>query len=106
MANTMKKSEVLANTRAKAIEILGLLNVPNVRQIGSSEYAFPAGESPDGETVYARVKVTAANYKSTEKTPAFDIEGAAGDYLAEMEEKERAAAEKQAEKERKMAKKK
>lgn len=42
--------------------------------------------------MYARVKVSAANYKATEKTPAFDIEGAAGDYAAEVEEKAKAAA--------------
>ncbi len=105
MANTMKKSEVLANARESALATLGLLDVPGVRQIGPCEFAFPASESPDGETVYARVKVSAANYKSTEKTPAFDIEGAAGDYAAEVEEKAKAAAEKAAERERKAASK-
>lgn len=105
MANTMKKSEVLANARESALATLGLLDVPGVRQIGPCEFAFPAGESPDGETVYARVKVSAANYKATEKTPAFDIEGAAGDYATEVEEKAKAAAEKAAERERKAASK-
>jgi hypothetical protein len=105
MANTMKKSEVLANARESALATLGLLDVPGVRQIGPCEFAFPAGESPDGETVYARVKVSAANYKATEKTPAFDIEGAAGDYAVEVEEKAKAAAEKAAERERKAASK-
>ena len=105
MANTMKKSEVLANARESALSTLGLLDIPGVRQIGPCEFAFPAGESPDGETVYARVKVSAANYKATEKTPAFDIEGAAGDYAAEVEEKAKAAAEKAAERERKAASK-
>lgn len=105
MANTMKKSEVLANARESALATLGLLDVPGVRQIGPCEFAFPAGESPDGETVYARVKVSAANYKGTEKTPAFDIEGAAGDYAAEVEEKAKAAAEKAAERESKAASK-
>ena len=102
MANTMKKSEVLANARESALSTLGLLDIPGVRQIGPCEFAFPAGESPDGETVYARVKVSAANYKATEKTPAFDIEGA---YAAEVEEKAKAAAEKAAERERKAASK-
>lgn len=105
MANTMKKSEVLANARESALSTLGLLDIPGVRQIGPCEFAFPAGESPDGETVYARVKVSAANYKATEKIPAFDIEGAAGDYAAEVEEKAKAAAEKAAERERKAASK-
>ena len=98
MANTMKKSEVLANARESALATLGLLDVSGVRQIGPCEFAFPAGESPDGETVYARVKVSAANYKATEKTPA-------GDYAVEVEEKAKAAAEKAAERERKAASK-
>ena len=32
MANTMKKSEVLANARESALSTLGLLDIPGVRQ--------------------------------------------------------------------------
>ena len=106
MATTMKKSEVQSATRAAAHDILNFQDIEGLRQIGPDEYAFPAYTTPEGDTVFYSFKGAVKNWKSTEKIAAFDIEGAAGDYAAEVEEKIKAAAEKAAERERKAAKKK
>ena len=106
MATTMKKSEVQSATRAAAHDILNFQGIEGLRQIGPDEYAFPAYTTPDGDTVFYSFKGAVKNWKSTEKVVAFDIEGAAGDYAAEVEEKIKAATEKAAERERKAAKKK
>ena len=106
MANTMKKSEVQSAARAAAHDILNFQSIEGLRQIGPDEYAFPAYTTPEGDTVFYSFKGAVKNWKSTEKIAAFDIEGAAGDYAAEVEEKIKAAAEKAAERERKAAKKK
>lgn len=46
MANTMKKSEVLANARESALSTLGLLDIPGVRQIGRANSRFPLVNLP------------------------------------------------------------
>lgn len=106
MATTMKKSEIQTAAREVAHKIMNFEGIEGLRQIGPDEYAFPAYTTPDGDTVFYSFKGAVKNWKSTEKVTAFDIEGAAGDYAAEVEEKIKAAAEKAAERERKAAKKK
>lgn len=106
MATTMKKSEVQAAARAAAHEVLNFKAIEGLRQIGPDEFAFPAYTTPEGDTVYYSFKGAVKNWKSTEKVAAFDIEEAAGDYQADVEFKEKAAAEKAAEKARKAASKK
>lgn len=103
---TMKKSEVQAATRAAAHEVLNFKGIEGLRQIGPDEFAFPAYTTPEGDTVYYSFKGAVKNWKSTEKVTAFDIEEAAADYQADVESKEKAAAEKAAERERKLAAKK
>lgn len=94
MANTISKSEILSNARTMAIDLLKINDVFGVAQIGPSEYAFPTITTPDGAPVYVKVKITAANFKGTEKVPAFDITTAADNYKLEVAEKAKAAEEK------------
>lgn len=96
MSATMKKAEILSAAKSNVISAI----LPEgARQIGASTFALST--EVDGVTCWVKVAFTCANPIATEKVPAFDIEGACGDWEEERERKERVAAEKAAEKERK-----
>ena len=100
MSTTMKKAEILSTAKAN---VIGAILPDSARQIGAATYAIPT--EVDGVPCWVKVAFTCANPIATEKVPAFDIEGACGDWEEERERKERGAAEKAAEKERKAAEK-
>lgn len=65
-------------------------------EIGRGVYAIPV-ETPENGTVYAKVSVTCTKFAATEKTAAFDLEGAVAKFEADEAEKaEKAAARKAA----------
>lgn len=70
-------------------------------QVG--DYAYAISTEVDGELRYAVVTYTAKNNKATKTADAFDPEAARAEWLTNKEIKEKAAAEKAAEKERKAA---
>ena len=91
MSTTMKKSEMLAATKADVVAKLPLEEIGAV-QIGVGLWAVP-GPMIDGIQTYAKVSVTAANPISTEKVPAFDLDEAVEKYRAELAESAAKAAE-------------
>ena len=91
MSTTMKKSEMLAATKADVVAKLPLEEIGAV-QIGAGLWAVP-GPMIDGIQTYAKVSVTAANPISTEKVPAFDLDEAVEKYRAELAESAAKAAE-------------
>lgn len=70
-------------------------------QVGDYAYAIPT--NVDGELRYAVITYTAKNNKATKTADAFDPDVVREQWLAEKEIKEKNAAEKLAEKERKVA---
>lgn len=63
-------------------------------QIGGYEYAVATNQKDDnGNTVYVKIGMTAANTKATKTTPAFDPEVANAAFVAESAEKAAKAAE-------------
>lgn len=94
MANSMKKSEILATIKANALSQLNL-DALNAVQIDVGVWAIPTGEI-DGITTYAKVAVTAANPIGTDKVPAFDLDAAVDAFNTENEVKATKAAERKA----------
>ena len=101
MSTTMKKSEMLAATKADVVAKLPLEEIGAV-QIGAGLWAVP-GPVIDGIQTYAKVSVIAANPIGTEKVPAFDLDEAVADWQAECEERDAKAKAKAEEKARKAA---
>lgn len=71
-------------------------------QIGASTFAIPV--ELDGETVYAKVAITAAQRTDTKVNPAFDLETAVAKFEAEVAEKEAKRVEREAAKKAKVEK--
>ena len=92
MSTTMKKSEMLAATKADVVAKLPLDEIGAV-QIGAGLWAVP-GPVLDGIQTYAKVSITAANPIGTDKVPAFDLDEAVEDWKMEQEEREAKAKEK------------
>ena len=97
MPTTMKKSEMLAATKADVVAKLPLEEIGAV-QIGVGLWAVP-GPVIDGIQTYAKVSVTAVNPIGTE----IDLDEAVADWQAECEERDAKAKAKAEEKARKAA---
>lgn len=95
----LTKAQVDAIVRESAIATLGVEEVGT--QIGASTYAIPV--EVEGEVVYAKVAITAAQRTATKAYPAFDLDVAVAKYEAEVAEKAAKAAEREAEKAAKLA---
>jgi hypothetical protein len=71
------------------------LGEENIFVIGDSEIAYPIGNAPTGETIYATSSPTVKDYcerKTKTKTiTAFDVEKAVNDYKKTIEDREEKA---------------
>lgn len=95
----LTKSQMDALIRESAIATLGIEEAGT--QIGASTYAIPV--EIEGETVYAKVAITAAQRTDTKTVKAFDLDAAVAKYAEEVAEKEAKAAEREAAKAAKLA---
>jgi hypothetical protein len=95
----LTKAQMDALVRESAIATLGVEE--SGTQIGASTYAIPV--EIDGEVVYAKVAITAAQRTDTKAVKAFDLETAVAKYAEEVAAKEEKAAAREAEKAAKLA---
>lgn len=95
----MTKAQMDAVVRETAITTLGIEEVGI--QIGASTYVIPV--EIEGEVVYAKVAITAAQRTDTKTTKAFDLDIAVSKYEEEVAEKEANAAKREAAKAAKLA---
>lgn len=95
----LTKAQMDTLVRESAIATLGIAEAGT--QIGASTYAIPV--EVEGEVVYAKVAITAAQRTDTKTVKAFDLEVAVAKYAEEVAEKAAKAAEREAEKAAKLA---
>lgn len=95
----LTKAQFDTLVRESAIATLGIAEAGT--QIGASTYAIPV--EVEGEVVYAKVAITAAQRTKTKAVEAFDLETAVAKYAKEVAEKEAKAAEREAAKAAKLA---
>lgn len=96
----MKTVEIQNFVKNSVIDSLGLAE--RGTEIGRGVYAIPV-ETPENGTVYAKVTVTCTKFTATEKTVAFDLDGAVAKFQADEDEKAAKAAERKAAAEAKAA---
>ena len=95
----LTKAQFDTLVRESAIATLGIAEAGT--QIGASTYAIPV--EVDGEVVYAKVAITAAQRTKTKAVEAFDLDVAVAKYAEEVAAKEEKAAARAAEKAAKLA---
>lgn len=95
----LTKAQMDTLVRETAIATLGIKEAGT--QIGASTYAIPV--EIEGEVVYAKVAITAAQRTDTKTTKAFDLDIAVAKYEEEVAKKEAKAAEREAAKAAKLA---
>lgn len=98
----MKTVEVQNFVKNSVIDNLGLSDIGT--EIGRGVYAIPV-ETPENGTVYAKVSVSCTRFSATEKTAAFDLDGAIAKFEADEAEKAEKAAARAAKAAEKAAKK-
>ena len=95
----LTKAQMDALVRESAIATLGIAEAGT--QIGASTYAIPV--EIEGEVVYAKVAITAAQRTDTKAVKAFDLKTAVEKYAEEVATKEAKATEREAAKAAKLA---
>lgn len=109
---TLKLADIRAMAKEQAFNMLGIANIPGVKQIDTAEYGFPITVGNDEEQVAlsVSVKLTAKDHVGTKERAPFDLDTAAdafqtseADKAAKAEAKAKEKAEKEAAKKAKKA---